>query len=86
MADRLTQRERDVLFLIAEGLASKSIARRLDISEQTVRKHRRRLLEKCGAPNAAALCMLANQLRDVYPNHWYPHSPRSRSRNSPQES
>lgn len=36
---QLTQREREVLALVAEGLANKAVARRLGISEKTVKAH-----------------------------------------------
>jgi DNA-binding NarL/FixJ family response regulator len=37
--DALTEREREVLTLVAEGLPNKQIGRRLDISEKTVKAH-----------------------------------------------
>lgn len=44
----LTERERAILRLIAEGLSNKLIARRLDISEGTVKVHVKHLLKKLG--------------------------------------
>lgn len=55
----ISQREREVLVLLAEGLITKQIAERLSISEGTVRKHREHLLQKAGANNAAHLVNLA---------------------------
>lgn len=45
----LTGREREVLQLLAEGLANKQIARRLGISEHTVKFHVAAILGKVGA-------------------------------------
>lgn len=42
----LTDREREILRLIAEGLSNKLIARRLDIAEGTVKVHVKHLLKK----------------------------------------
>lgn len=42
----LTPRERDILKLIAQGLPNKMIARRLDITESTVKVHVKHLLKK----------------------------------------
>jgi two-component system nitrate/nitrite response regulator NarL len=44
----LTKRELAILHLIAEGLSNKLIARRLDISEGTVKVHVKHLLKKLG--------------------------------------
>ena len=47
----LTPREIEVLGLIAEGLPNKGIARRLDISDQTVKFHVASIYGKLGAAN-----------------------------------
>lgn len=48
----LTEREREVLQLLSEGLTSKEIGTRLSISPRTVEKHRENLKEKLGVRNA----------------------------------
>jgi DNA-binding NarL/FixJ family response regulator len=45
----LSPRETEVLSLIAEGLANKAVAGRLDISEHTVKFHVNAILGKLGA-------------------------------------
>ena len=47
----LTPREVEVLELLAEGLANKAIAARLDISDQTVKFHVASISGKLGAAN-----------------------------------
>ena len=56
---RLTPREREVLHLIAEGLTTKEIARRLDISTKTAENHRGHVLEKLDLRNTAELVRYA---------------------------
>jgi len=57
--DTLTQREREILKLIAEGYKNKEIADYLCISVKTVEKHRANLMEKLNLHNAQALTALA---------------------------
>lgn len=44
----LTQREREVVILVAEGLTNAQIAARLGITAKTVQTHRSRIMEKLG--------------------------------------
>jgi DNA-binding NarL/FixJ family response regulator len=56
----LSQREIDVVKLIKEGLSSKEIALRLDISLKTVEVHRYNILKKLSLKNTAALVNFIN--------------------------
>jgi len=51
----LTLREREVLVLVAGAQSSKSIAKRLGLSVNTIEKHRASLMRKLGVHNAAGL-------------------------------
>jgi len=53
--ESLTNREQQVLTLIADGLSTKEIATKLDISFKTAVSHRSRILEKFGVHNSVAL-------------------------------
>lgn len=55
----LTAREREVFHLIAEGLTTKEIARRLEISVKTAENHRGRVLGKLDVRNTAELVRYA---------------------------
>ena len=57
--ETLTQREREILKLIAEGYKNKEIADDLCISVKTVEKHRANLMEKLDLHNVQALTALA---------------------------
>jgi two-component system response regulator NreC len=57
--DTLTQREREILKLIAEGYKNKEVADFLCISPKTVEKHRANLMRKLDLHSAAALTALA---------------------------
>jgi DNA-binding CsgD family transcriptional regulator len=54
----LTERERDVALMMLRGHSSKSAARRLDISPDTERVHRRNIYDKLGVSSQAELCSL----------------------------
>ncbi len=55
----LSQREREVLQLLAEGRSSKDIAARLDIASTTVETHRRQIMDKLGLRTVAELTKYA---------------------------
>lgn len=59
--DTVTQREREVLKLLAEGFANKEIAAFLHISVKTVEKHRSNLISKLDLHNVAQLTAFAIQ-------------------------
>ena len=51
----ITDREKDILRLIAKGLTSPQIAEMLSLSAETIKWYRKRLLSKLDAENTAAL-------------------------------
>jgi DNA-binding NarL/FixJ family response regulator len=55
----LTERERQVLQLVAEGHSNKEIAARLSISVSTAESHRKHLMEKLDLHNTAAMVRFA---------------------------
>ena len=56
---RLTERERDVFHLVAEGMTTKDIAQRLGISVKTAENHRGHVLDKLDVRNTAELVRYA---------------------------
>ncbi|MCP9199835.1 LuxR C-terminal-related transcriptional regulator [Gramella sp. GC03-9] len=54
-AGEITSREKEVLDFLSQGLSSKEISRRMDISFNTVESHRKNLLQKFGVKNTASL-------------------------------
>ena len=61
----LTARQREVIRLVAEGAPNKEIARRLGISEQGVKAHVSRLLERHGAVNRTELARVTRAWEDA---------------------
>jgi FixJ family two-component response regulator len=58
----LTPREREVFALVVQGHLNKQIAGRLGTTEQTVKVHRGRVMQKMGAKSVAQLVRLAERL------------------------
>lgn len=65
--DVLTEREREIMALIAHGLSNDDIAERLYLSPLTVKTHANRAMMKLGARDRAQLVVLAYQRGLVRP-------------------
>jgi two-component system nitrate/nitrite response regulator NarL len=59
--DPLSDREDEVLGLLAEGLSNREIAERLVLSENTIKKHVRNILEKLHVNNRVQAAMYAKR-------------------------
>ncbi len=57
--EQLTEREKDILRLLAEGYSSRQIANRLYLATKTVFNHRRNMMEKLGIETPAQLVAYA---------------------------
>ena len=55
----LSEREQDVLKLVAEGVSTREMAEQLHLSPKTIETHRKSLLSKLGARNSADLIRIA---------------------------
>ena len=61
----LSVRERQVARLAAEGLANKTIARELNITEGTIKLHLHKVFQKLGIKGRSALLVRASNLPPV---------------------
>jgi DNA-binding NarL/FixJ family response regulator len=60
-AEPLSEREREVLVLVADGLPNKLIARRLEISEKTVKAHLTRVFAQIGVTDRTQAALWAHR-------------------------
>ena len=68
LADRraeLSERQRQVMGMVADGMVNKEIAMRLGISPRTVEIYRAKVMEKMGARNLAELVRMALALEKI---------------------
>jgi two-component system, NarL family, nitrate/nitrite response regulator NarL len=61
---RLTRREREVALLIVDGLTSKQIASRLELSEGTVKLHLHAVFQKLGVSKRSDMVVMLSGIRD----------------------
>lgn len=67
--ENLTPREEEVVRIIAEGLSNAEIAKRLFVSETTVKTHVRSILTKCGLRDRVQIVVFAYENGIVHPGH-----------------
>jgi DNA-binding NarL/FixJ family response regulator len=66
----ISDREMEIIKLIAEGLSNKEVADKLFLSTHTVTTHRKNIMNKLGVNNTAGLVLFAVRENLVSPNHF----------------
>jgi DNA-binding NarL/FixJ family response regulator len=61
--DAVTEREREIIRLVGQGLSNKEIAHQLSISDSTVRHHMTNIFDKVGVPNRQNLLIHTHHVR-----------------------
>ncbi len=67
---RISDREGEIIRLVAEGFTNKEIADKLFLSAHTVTTHRKNIMAKLGVNNTAGLVLFAIRNNIVSPNHF----------------
>lgn len=65
----LTEREQEVLHLVASGLSNKRVARELDLHEKTVKHHMTRILSKLKVTNRTEAALALRDARERSASH-----------------
>ena len=60
--DIISEREKEILLLIAKGYSSKEIAEQLFIAQNTVDRHRKNMIARTGAKNTTALVHICRRV------------------------
>ncbi len=63
--NRITARELEVIELVVRGLSNREVARQLELSEQTVKNHNARIMDKLEVRNRVELVLHAMRERLV---------------------
>lgn len=66
----MSERELEIITLIAEGYSNKEVADKLFLSTHTVTTHRKNIMNKLGVNNTAGLVLFAVRENLVSPNHF----------------
>ncbi len=64
----LSERENEIITLIAEGLTNSQIADQLFLSTHTINTHRKNIMSKLGVKNTAGIVMYAVKTNLISPN------------------
>ncbi len=66
----ISEREMEIIKLVAEGYSNKEVADKLFLSTHTVTTHRKNIMNKLGVNNTAGLVLFAVRENLVSPNHF----------------
>lgn len=66
----ITERELEIITLIAEGFTNQEIAEKLFLSTHTINTHRKNIMSKLGVTNTAGIVMYAVKCQLVSPNKY----------------
>ena len=66
----LSEREREIITMIAEGMTNAIISEKLFLSKHTVNTHRKNIMAKLGVKNTAGIVMYAVKERYTSPNKY----------------
>lgn len=64
----LSERENEIIKMIAEGFTNSEIAEQLFLSQHTVNTHRKNILSKLGVKNTAGIVIYAVKMNMILPN------------------